>query len=342
MTELSARELDGVAGLLREAGSEVVGALTAEPVLGGRSNQTFALTDGRSSWVLRTPPRVGRTPSAHDVGREFRVTSGLAQAGVPVPPPVLFHEDEGLLGGPFAIAEFVRGHTIQSRDQLDDLADETVAAVVGELVSTLARLHRVDHVAVGLERFGRPDGYAQRQLSRWSGQWELVGDPALGPLAAEVVAGLTAHLPRQAATSVVHGDYRLDNTILDLDGSAPRVAAVVDWELSTIGDPVADVALMGAYRAAPVDLVIGSPTAWSSPRLPDAATLAAAYEAAGGADLLDWDSHLALARFKIAVIAAGIAHRHRAGATSGPAFANAGEAVEPFLELARDSLRAAK
>ena len=333
---LTAGELAAVAEVMTGAGTAPGGPLSARLIAGGRSNLTFRLDDGVSAWVLRTPPRAGRTPSAHDVAREFRVTSALTGSGVPVPPAVVLCEDETLIGGPFAVAGFVPGRTIQTAAQLEELSDATVEGVVSALASTLAALHHVDHVAVGLERFGRPDGYAARQLARWAGQWEIVGAGAEEPVrasAAALVAALGDRLPRQAATGIVHGDYRIDNTLLSLDpAAAPSVAAVVDWELSTIGDPVADVAMMCVYRNAALDLVIGEPTAWTSPRLPDAAGLAAAYEAAGGVPLVDLDEHLALGHLKLAVIAAGIDHRHRAGATSGPGFDTAGQAVPVLLE----------
>lgn len=354
--ELGEVGLSAVAAQMAGAGVDLAGPLTARLIAGGRSNLTFRLDDGVSSWVLRTPPRAGRTPSAHDVAREFRVTSALGATDVPVPPAVVLCEDESLIGGPFTIAGFVPGVTVQTAAQLDALDDTVVSAVVSALSSTLAALHRVDHVAAGLERFGRPDGYAARQLKRWSGQWEIVGgafDPAVRSAASALAAALEDRLPRQAATGIVHGDYRIDNTLLALPGGGPdavpdagldagldagsraggvSVAAVVDWELSTIGDPVADVAMMCVYRHPVFDQVIGEPTAWTSPRLPEAAGLAAAYEAAGGVDLVDLDEHLALGYLKLAVIAAGIDHRYRAGATSGSGFDTAGQAVPVLLE----------
>lgn len=338
MSGLTAAELEAVAGVMSAAGVHLDGSLSSRLIAGGRSNLTFRLEDGASAWVLRTPPRAGRTPSAHDVAREFRVTSALGASEVPVPPAVALCEDESLIGGPFAVAEFVTGATVQTVGQLDALVDErgddVVGGVVTALCSTLAALHRVDHVAVGLERFGRPDGYAARQLKRWAGQWDIVGttfEPSVAASATALVAALEDRLPRQEATGIVHGDYRIDNALLALDGS-PSVAAVVDWELSTIGDPVADVAMMCVYRHPVLDLIIGEPTAWTSPRLPDAAGLAAAYESAGGVPLVDLDEHLALGYLKLAVIAAGIDHRFRAGATSGPGFDTAGQAVPVLLE----------
>jgi aminoglycoside phosphotransferase (APT) family kinase protein len=337
VVDLTATELDEIALLLLSAGIELAGPLESRLIAGGRSNLTFALGDGVERWVLRLPPRAGRTPSAHDVAREHRVTSALAATDVPVPQAVLLCEDESVLGAPFTVSRYVDGAAVRTQAELQVYDDAVLATVVGSLIDTLATLHLVDHRSIGLESFGRPDGYAERQLRRWAGQWETVGQPDVQPLAQEVITGLRGAVPRQLATSVVHGDYRVDNTLLSDTGT---VAAVVDWELSTLGDPVADVAMMCAYRHQPFDLVVGSPSAWTSARLPGIDALVAGYESAGGASLVDWEGHLALACFKVAVIAAGIDHRRRAGAGAGAGFDTAGEAVGPFLELARDSIGA--
>lgn len=330
---LSEGELAGVSAQLREAGTDTAGPLRSRLIAGGRSNLTYRLEDGESAWVLRMPPRVGRTPSAHDVAREYRVTSALAAAGVPVARPVLLCEDESVLGLPFAVAEFIAGRTVQSSEDLESIDEEALLATIARLVETLVAVHAVDHVAVGLEGFGRPDAYAERQVRRWSAQWQIVGDATLADQAGELSRRLARADFAQPVTGIVHGDYRIDNTILELDGAAgPSVAAVVDWELSTIGNPVADVALMCVYRHAALDLVLGFPSAWTSDRLPTPDRLAAAYEAAGGVALVDWDQHLALGYFKLAVIAAGIDHRFRAGAAHGSGFDTAAQAVGPLLD----------
>lgn len=333
MTMLSAAELQQIADLMRESGT-TVGRLQAERITSGRSNLTFKLFDDVSpaAWVLRMPPRHGRTPSAHDVGREYRVTSALHSAGFPAPPPTLFSEDESILGAPFAVNEFVSGFSWQRAKDLSSLSAPQLAAVADALVDTLAELHAVDYQQIGLADFGRPDDYAARQLRRWSGQWQVVGASRTecdGP-ATELISWLESHIPRkQQRTAIVHGDYRLDNTLVRLDPH-PHVAAVVDWELSTIGDPVADVAMMCAYRSPALDLILGEGTAWTSPLLPSAPALAEKYVNASGSDLPDWEFHQALALFKIAVIAAGIDYRQQAG--SGAGVANrSGEAVLPFL-----------
>jgi aminoglycoside phosphotransferase (APT) family kinase protein len=333
LTVLTDIELDRVAAYLRSVGVPLAGPLAAEQIAGGRSNLTYRLDDGRDRWVLRTPPRAGRTQSAHDVAREYRVTSALAGTDVPVAPAVALCEDESLLGVPFTVTGFVTGRAIRTRTELAELDDAELAAVMSSLTSTLASLHRVDHVAVGLGTFGRPDGYAVRQLRRWRGQWEVVGAPGPAALAASCFDALEAQVPSQGSVGIVHGDYRLDNTLVTLE-PRPAVLAVVDWELSTIGDPVADVAMMCAYRDRAMDLVFGEPSAWTSDRLPDVDAMAASYVAADGVPLEHWEFHLALAHVKIAVIAAGIDHRFRAGAGSGPGFETSGQAVEPFLQQA--------
>lgn len=339
MTSLSTDELAAVADAMTGAGVAPAAPLAARALKGGRSNLTFVLTDGQASWVLRMPPRAGRTPSAHDVAREFRVTSALSGTAVPVARPVVLVEDDSALGGPFAVAEFVTGRTVQSGADLDDLDDATVAAAIGRLVEVLAALHAVDHVAVGLERFGRPDAYFERQLARWTGQWALVAAEDVRADGEQIAARLAERVPAQRFTGIVHGDYRMDNTLLELSPGAARVAAVVDWELSTIGDPVADVAMMCAYRDPVFDYIVGEPSAWTSDRLPDAATLAGMYEAAGGVALADFETHLALAYFKVAAIAAGIDHRRRHGAASGPGFDTAANSVPRYLDLAGKLLR---
>ncbi|KQW45007.1 acyl-CoA dehydrogenase [Nocardioides sp. Root1257] len=330
---LSVVELGGIARAMRAEGVPLGGDLRATLIARGRSNLTFSLTDGMRTWVLRMPPRTGRTPSAHDVAREYRVTSALAGTEVPVPPTVLLHEDESLLGGPFVLTEFVEGVTIQTRLELD-LAEAPGPALTRTLVGSLAALHRVDYVAAGLGAFGRPDGYAARQLRRWSGQWEIVGSAEHERAAQTLLARLHAQVPEQRSTSIVHGDFRIDNTILDLTKpDDPRVAAIVDWELSTIGDPVADVAMMCAYRNDAFDLIVGEASAWTSPRLASVPDILGQYEAAGGTSLENWTFHLALAYFKVAVIAAGIDHRVRAEGAVRDGHGTAGLSVLPYLEL---------
>jgi len=333
--------LDAVGAALVQAG-ERNGPLECRLVSGGRSNLTFALEDGRSRWILRTPPRAGRTPSAHDVGREFRVTQGLARAGFPVARPVVARfEEDNPVGGPFAVWEFVDGWAVRTQTELAAISDERVEQTVVDLVRRLADLHEVDFAAVGLADFGRPEGYLERQVRRWSDQWALVSQGDDAGLERDVAAlgrRLGDRLPARSNVAIVHGDYRIDNTLIDLSRVTPRIAAVVDWELSTLGDPVSDVAMMCAYRDSALDAILGFDAAWTSDRLPSAAALAESYASASGRDLAGWSFYLGLAYFKIAVIAAGIAHRHRASGGDGPD--TAGAAVAPLVAAGLDVLAA--
>jgi aminoglycoside phosphotransferase (APT) family kinase protein len=330
-------DLGAIAGFLVGEGVPVAGRLRAQLIEGGRSNLTFALTDDRHRWVLRRPPLAATTPSAHDMAREFRVMRALEATDVPVARTVALCEDVAVTGAPFTVVEYVEGTTIRTRQELRALDDDQVAACARALVGALAGLHRVDHRAVGLESFGRAHGYAARQLRRWTGQWRIVAAGRF-PLAERLADRLAAAVPEQEHTTVVHGDFRIDNTLL-----APNdpgvVRAVVDWELSTIGDPVADVALMCAYRHPGLDLVLGTSAAWTSDRLPGPETLAALYESASDVPLDHWEFHMGLAYYKLAVIAQGISHRFRAGATHGSGFESAGDSVAGFLEAGLSHVR---
>lgn len=336
--ELGSTDLEKVAEQMTAAGEPIVGELRGSLLTGGRSNLTYVLADEVTRWVMRTPPRVGRTPSAHDMGREFRVTDALSRTAVPVARQVLSCEDETVLGVPFTVADFVDGAAIRSQHDLGAVDDGALAAVLDSMLSALGSLHQVEPEAIGLADFGRPGGYARRQLRRWSGQWELVGLPACEAEAQWLIDRLGAALPEQRFSRVVHGDFRIDNTIVALQATTPHVAAVVDWELSTIGDPVADVAMMCAYRDPAFDLIVGEPSAWTSERLPSVDELAERYLAAGGVELDNWSFHLALAYFKVGVIAAGIDHRRRAGSGSGAGFDTAGQSVALYFDLAHSVL----
>jgi aminoglycoside phosphotransferase (APT) family kinase protein len=322
-------ELSGLRDYLVEAGEDVAGDLRSTLIAGGRSNLTYEIADDVRRWVLRRPPRAGLTPTAHDMGREYRVTHALRPTGVPVARTVGLNEDTSLLGAPFVIVDYVGGTTIRSARDLDRLTDEEVDACVDSLVRVLATLHSVDYVAVGLEGFGRSDGYAQRQLRRWSGQWNHVQPDRL-PDAESLLGKLTDAAPTSGRAAIVHGDFRLDNTIMDADDPA-TIKALVDWELSTIGDPVGDVAMMCAYRHPGLDDVLGVDAAWTSARLPNAADLAGLYEKASGTSLAHWDFFLALGFYKLAVIAQGIEFRLRAGAHASEGYEKAGDAVPRFL-----------
>ncbi|WP_242423808.1 phosphotransferase family protein, partial [Frankia sp. EI5c] len=220
------------------------GGLAATLLSGGRSNLTYLLTDGRTRWVLRRPPLGGLTPSAHDVLREHTVVSALAGSGVPVPRAVA-HSDGDLLGVPFSVVEHVAGPVIRTVEELHALPRADIERCAFALVDVLARLHAVAPDGVGLGSFGRPQGYVGRQIRRWYDQWQRVATRELPDIDA-LHAGLARAQPAEGGASIVHGDFRIDNVILAPDDPA-TVRAVIDWEMATLGDPLADLGVHIVY-----------------------------------------------------------------------------------------------
>jgi len=330
-------DLPALQRFLESSGVPVDGELRAELISGGKSNLTYGISDGVSEWVLRRPPTAGLTPSAHDVAREYRVADALQNSAVPVARTVALCEDDAVMGAPFTVVERVDGQVIRSKDDLDALSDAEIESCTDELVRVLVALHDVDYRAAGLGEFGRPDGYVTRQVKLWAGQWERVKSRDL-PDIDRLHAALADSIPESPTPSIVHGDYRIDNTILSRD-DVGKVVAVVDWELATLGDPFTDLALMCVYRNPALDLVLGMPAAWTSPRLPSTDDLVQKYAVATGRDIPHWNFYLALANFKLAVIAQGIDHRWRAGATIGDGFDKAGDSVPAFVAAGLAALK---
>jgi aminoglycoside phosphotransferase (APT) family kinase protein len=329
VTSLPGLDLGALSTHLTGCGLVLAGPLEAELASGGRSNLTYCVTDGSSKWVVRRPPLAGLTASAHDVVREWRVTSALHGSAVPVARAVYLCEDESVLGAPFTVVQWVDGLVIRDRQELAQLSDKQVSRMTTALVEVLVALHAVSPAAVGLADFGRPDGYLTRQVALWRRQWEQVRTRDIPDLE-RLHARLADSVPASTGTAVVHGDYRIDNVILDR-AEPTTVRAVVDWELSTLGDPLADVALMCVYRHPALDVILGLPAAWTSPRLPSAAALSEAYAHLSGRDLGHWPFYLGLAHLKLAVIAEGITHRAHAGADAGRDAAQAADAVPELL-----------
>ena len=337
---LPGMDIAALARFLGERGVDVRGELRVELISGGRSNLTFIANDDESRWVVRRPPVAGLTPSAHDMAREFTVTSALQNSAVPVAKTVAFDAQGSALGAPMTIVEFVEGTVVRDQDDLAAFTDEQVNAAVGALMRVLADLHAVDPAAVGLQQFGRPEGFLARQVNLWAAQWDRVKTRELPDVAA-LHAGLSDALPPESAASIVHGDFRIDNTILD-SADPGQVRAVVDWELSTLGDPLTDAALMCVYRAPSFDLVLGSRAAWTSDRMPTPDELAQAYTTVSGRDLAHWGFYLGLANFKLGVIAEGITHRARHGSDAGSAAKRAAEATPEFMAAGLHALKGAR
>jgi aminoglycoside phosphotransferase (APT) family kinase protein len=266
--------------------------------------------------------------TAHDMKREHRVISALHPTAVPVPRPVLLCEDEEVLGAPFYVMEFVVGTPYRTAEQLAPLGPERTRNAVLGLVDTLVELHAVDPAAVGLADFGRPEGFLDRQLRRWGKQLDASRNRELAGID-ELQAALGRALPHSPAPAVVHGDYRLDNVLIDAED---RITAILDWEMSTLGDPLTDLGLLVMYSA-PLELP-DSPisTTASAAGHPDPAEIIERYAARSGRDVSDVAWYTAFAWFKLAVILEGIHYRYTLGRTVGAGFDRIGELVPFFIE----------
>jgi aminoglycoside phosphotransferase (APT) family kinase protein len=310
-------------------------SLDATLIAGGKSNLTFELTSAAGALILRRPPSGELLPSAHDMGREARIQRALEATSVPVPKIVLTEPDADLLGVPFYVMEKVPGHII--RDELPDGYAQTPAeklALSDALVDVLADLHAVDPEAIGLGDYGRPHGYLERQLRRWNGQWEKSKTHEVAAVD-ELGAQLAKLQPESQRASIVHGDYRLDNCLMALADPA-RVAAVLDWELSTLGDPLTDLGLLLFYWREPgEDKPALTPAVTRNPGFPGRGHLVERYARRTGAQLDDMAFYEAFAYFKFAVIAQGIAARVAAGSMAGQDF---GDLDQEVTKIAEDGL----
>ncbi|MDQ4124491.1 MAG: phosphotransferase family protein [Actinomycetota bacterium] len=300
------------------------GELEVQRHQAGHSNETFFVTRGESRWVLRRPPAGAFLPSAHDVKREHTVLSGLAGTGVRVPRTVLMCEDESVIGVPFYLMERVDGVVI--RDELPAWLNEEHRASVGsELVDALVELHFVDPASCGLGGFGKPSGYLERQLRRWKGQMELTL-PFTRPLPDLEAIGewLAANRPPETETTLVHGDYKLDNVVFAA-GPPPRLVAILDWEMSTLGDPLADLGWMVSFwREAgedESDVFTRTARVTALPGFQSRADLVERYATKTGRDVSHLNWYQVLAVWKLAILLEGSYARHLAGMTDDPFFA---------------------
>jgi aminoglycoside phosphotransferase (APT) family kinase protein len=323
---------DGIDAKAVEAwfGENVAGVgfpLRFERIAGGHSNLTYGVTDpAGQKWALRRPPLGKRLGSAHDMRREFKVVSALGSTEVPVAPVVGLCEDESVNEAPFYVMEFVEGPILRGLAEAEVFPDEGDRRAIGERVAdTLVQIHAVDPDAVGLGDLGRKEDYVARQLHRWQGQWEKSKTRELEPID-RVHEALSARIPEQGPATIVHGDYRLDNMILTDSG---EVAAVVDWELCTLGDPLADVGLLMVYwpdRGGDT-LALGMP-ANLAPGFPTREEIKARYAERSGRDLSDLDFYVALGYWKLAIILEGVYARYTAGG-----YGKVNEGVEAFARL---------
>lgn len=321
-------DLGRLASWLRHHVDDDCGDLQAQVIAGGRSNLTYVLSTGETRWILRRPPLGHVLSTAHDMAREYRVMAALAGSGVPVPRTLALCEDLSVIGATFYVMEKVDGTPYRTAAELRDLGPDRTRTISQGLVETLARLHQIDPVAVGLADFGRPDGFLERQIRRWRQQLKRSYSRPL-PGVDLLHDGLISRVPPPSAARIVHGDYRLDNVLVD-DGDRP--AAVIDWEMATLGDPLTDLALLLLYqRLASVigDIVTDVPTA---PGFLTEHQLIDHYVSITGGTLPNLDFYLGLAAYKLAGILEGIHFRYRQGQTVGAGFDKVGDAVQPVID----------
>jgi aminoglycoside phosphotransferase (APT) family kinase protein len=306
--------------------------LRAELIQGGKSNLTYRLSDGSHDWVLRRPPLGHVLATAHDMAREYRVMSALAPTTVPVPAMVTLCNDPNVIGAPFYVMEYVQGSILRRTTDTDQLTDAQRTVLAHRLIDTLTDLHEIDPACVGLDDFGHPDGFLERQVRRWTQQLQRSRSrdiPGFDALAIE----LAARIPVSQRASVVHGDYRLDNVLV---GPNQQIMAVLDWEMATLGDPLCDLGLLPVY-ASPVTGVAGIVSDGMGPHngFPPIQSLIDRYGDRSGLDVSHLSWYTALGYYKLAVICEGIHYRYSTGQTVGAGFDQIGNIVEPLVRAGR-------
>jgi len=295
--------------------------LAFELIAGGRSNLTFKVTDSAepaNTYALRRPPVSHVLPTAHDMGREYRIITALQDTPVPVAKSIGFTDAPAVNGAPFYVMGYVDGLVLRDAATAEKTLDEAARRRAGESIAdVLAEIHAVDVDQVGLGDLGRKEGYIERQLKRWYSQFQqsaALQDRTV-PLVDEMHDFLLAHIPEQGPAAIVHGDYRLDNTMLDDEGN---VIAVLDWEICTLGDPLADVGLLMVYWTEPTDehSALGSaPTTTAG--FPTREELKARYAAKSGRDIGQLDFYISFGYWKLACILEGVFSRYAGGAGGG-------------------------
>ncbi len=345
MAEVRGVDVGNVTAWFRANVAGVRPPLRFELVAGGRSNLTFRVTDAVGArFVLRRPPLGHVLATAHDMGREHRIISALGPTDVPVPPALGLCTDDAVNDAPFYVMGFVDGHILRDAATATTVLDEASRRRAGEsIVDVLAAIHAVDVDAVGLGDLGKREGYIARQLKRWYGQFTAsnaeTGRPV--PLVHDIHERLSAAIPEQQGAAIVHGDYRLDNCLVGDDG---RVVAVLDWELCTLGDPLADLGLLHVYWTEASDelaAMIGAAT--TAPGFPTRAELLDRYADASDRDLSSLPFYVAFGYWKLACIMEGVYARYAGGAmgeqSGWEAFANQ---VVGLSELAADAAEGIK
>ena len=323
-------DLDRLAGFLdRECPGLIEGPLRAEVFDGGKSNITYRVTDGRDQWVVRRPPLGHVLATAHDMMRENRIITALEPTPVPVPRTLALCSDPAVIGAPFYVMELMQGIPYRLCEQLEPLGRERVRAISTRMVEVLADLHAVDPGEVGLGDFGRPEGFLPRQVQRWKKQLDA-SKSREQPGVDELFDILVSSVPPDRAPAIVHGDFRLDNLLID---ETDAVTAVLDWEMATIGDALTDLALLLAYnRMSRLEAGALIANAANAEGFITEDEILEAYAQRSGNDLEHVGFYLGLAYFKLAGIVEGIYFRHLGGQTVGPGFDQLGSLTEPLIQ----------
>ena len=339
MPDVPGLDVSGLQAWLHRAHPELQGdQLSARVVAGGKSNLTYAIDGGSIPLILRRPPLGHVLSSAHDMRREFRVISAVHGTGVPVPVAIDVVDDTDarqVTGTTFLLMERAPGLALSTRRQNAAFTASGLRALSVELVQHLADLHAIDPTAVGLADFGRPHGYLDRQLSTWRRQLGASRSRPLPELEA-LEAQLSTAVPPPGRTGIVHGDYRLDNVLVVGEGERPRVSAILDWEMATLGDPLLDLGIFALYWD--IDCSLGplggalSSAVDSAAGYPTFGELLAVYAERAGIPVPDLRWYRAFAAYKLGVIAEGIHVRFLAGKTVGEGFDRLGDLVEPLAQ----------
>lgn len=339
MTGVPGLDVAGLTAWLREAHPDLAAdELTAEVIAGGRSNLTYAVDGARIPLIVRRPPLGHVLSSAHDMRREHRVISALADTAVPVPRTVDVVDDTAtgrVTGTVFFVMERAPGVVLARPSQNSAYTATGLRGLSMDLVHCLADLHAVDPAAVGLADFGRPDGYLARQLSTWRRQLDASrsrATPALDALQESLADGM----PRSSRTAIVHGDFRLDNALVVGGADDPRISAILDWEMATLGDPFVDLGIFALYwdiSDLPGGFAGAVPSAVDpAAGYPSFDELVEVYAQRAGIGIPDLRWYRAFAAYKLAVILEGIHYRFQAGDTVGEGFDRMGALVEPLAQ----------
>jgi aminoglycoside phosphotransferase (APT) family kinase protein len=322
---------DVLATWLKDKGLLDKAALSVKPLTGGQSNPTFLLTSGQQRYVLRKKPPGPLLPSAHAVDREYRVMQALQSSDVPVPKLFVFSEDVDVVGTPFYIMEYLDGRVIVDQS-LPALSKEDRTLVYRDMNRVIAALHTVDYAQVGLDTFGKPGNYFGRQIARWSRQYKEANTEDIAELHA-LIDWLPANIPAGEQTSIVHGDYRLDNLVLH--PTEPRAIGLLDWELATLGHPLADFAYHCMSWHIPATLWRGiGGLDLAALGIPDEAQYLKQYSDATGLDGAEhWDFYIAYNLFRMAAILQGIARRAADGTAASSDALETGSKARPLAEI---------